>query len=294
MGQAWQIGVSIPPPRRYVRRVAGIPPILMTGRLPDFDYDLLFEVNPGTEQQVFPLRQVVFAHPLLERPRAVPLHDRMLDNPEFLMEQLREWGLERGQPIRAFAMDEEIPRLTAVLQQLGYTAPNDWAVTTYAAQKISLVAEVRVSPKHFRAVAKIAFHYTLKMCPELTGMEREFDGIKEFIWASADESKFVLQRGDQFVKNFARGRPTKWMHTLAVEKTYGRIIAHAQFFAGPGILPPPYLIWIGRNPARIDRRREVRAHMFVILDPETSSGRMENADPAELIWTPLTQAARRQ
>lgn len=135
MGQAWQIGVSIPPPRRYVRRVAGIPPILMTGRLPDFDYDLLFEVNPGTEQQVFPLRQVVFAHPLLERPRAVPLHDRMLDNPEFLMEQLREWGLERGQPIRAFAMDEEIPRLTAVLQQLGYTAPNDWAVTTYAAQR---------------------------------------------------------------------------------------------------------------------------------------------------------------
>jgi hypothetical protein len=272
------------PPSPFYRRADGIPPIHMTGRLPDFDYDLLFEVDPGTTE-VYPLRQVVFAHPLLG-PRAVPLHDRMLDDPGFLMELLKEWGLDRGKPIRAFATDEEIPRVGDVLQKLGYAVPSDWAVSTYPTQKIALVAEVTVSPKHFRAVAKIGFHYALKMFPEFTGMEQEFDDIKEFIWAGGDVNKFVAQRSDQFVENFKRERPTKWMHILAVERTYGGTLAHAQFFAGPGILPPPYLIRIGREPSRIVRPKEVRAYQFVILDPAMASGKMEDVDAAQRIWTP--------
>jgi hypothetical protein len=292
----WLVGISGRdglPPSPFYRRAAGMPPIPMAGRLPDFDYDVLFEVNPGTTQ-AFPLRQIVFSHPLLERPRAVPLHDRMLNNPEFLREQLKELGLQSATPIRAFATDEEIPKISEILTELGYSVPDDWAVTKYPVQKIPLVAQVQVSPKHFRAVAKIAFHYTLKMFPELTGLEREFDDIKEFIWSGGDVERFVRQRADQFVQNFGRMRPTKWMHILGVERTYNAIVAHAQFFAGPEILPPPYLIRIGRNPARIDRGREVRAHMFVILDPgasihspAASIGRMENAEPAQLIFLPF-------
>jgi hypothetical protein len=262
-----------------------MPPILMTGRAPGFDYDLLFEVDPGTEV-AYPLRQVVFGHPLLAHPRAVPIHDRMLDNTEYLMELLREWGLDRGQPIRAFAGPEEIPRVSDLLRSLGYTVPANWEVTEFPAQKIALVAEVTVSPAHFRAVAKIAFHYALKMFPDLTGMEAEFAAIKDFIWAGGDVAQFVQQRADQFVRNFARMRPTKWMHILAVERTHDVILAHAQFFAGPNSLPPPYVIRIGRDPARIVSRRVVRAHQFVILDPATGTGEMVDAEPAELIWVP--------
>ena len=36
------------------------------------------------------------------------------------------------------------------------------------------------------------------------------------------------------------------MHILAVEITFDLILAHAQFFAGPGSLPPPYAIRLGR------------------------------------------------
>jgi hypothetical protein len=257
----------------------------MTGRAPDVDYDLLWEVNPGTEG-VYPLRQVVFAHPLLAQPRAVPIHDRMREDPNFLMELLREWGLETGKPIRAFAASEEIPWVSDLLQKLGYSIPDDWAVTEFPAQKLSLIAEVIVSPAHFRAVAKIGFHYALKMFPDLTGMEREFDAIKAFVWAGGDVAQFVSQRSDQFVKNFERERPTRWMHILAVERTYDSILAHAQFFAGPGIVPPPYAIRIGRDPARIMRRRENRAHQFVILDPAAGTGEMVDADPAQMIRLP--------
>jgi len=257
----------------------------MTGRVPDFDYDLLWEVDPGT-QGVYPLRQVVFDHPLLALPRAVPIHDRMRDDPEFLMELLREWGLERGKPIRAFATPEEVPWVSDLLLKLGYPIPDNWAVTEFPAQKIPLIAEVTVSPAHFRAVAKIGFHYALKMFPDLTGMEREFDAIKDFIWAGGGVALFVKQRSDQFVKNFERERPMRWMHILAVERSYDAILAHAQFFAGPCIVPPPYVIRIGRDPARIMRRRESRAHQFVILDPAAGMGEMVDADPLQLIRLP--------
>jgi hypothetical protein len=123
-----------------------------------------------------------------------------------------------------------------------------------------LIAEVTVSPAHFRAVAKIGFHYVLKMFPDLTGTETEFAPI--------------------------RARPTQWMHILAVERTYSVILAHAQFFAGPGIVPPPYVIRIVRNPARIDSRREVRGHQFVVLDPAAGTGEMVDAEPAQFIWVP--------
>lgn len=285
----WMVGVSgrdglLPSP--FYRRAAGMPPIHMTGRAPGFAYDLLWEVDPGT-QDVYPLRQVVFVHRLLAEPRAVPIHDRMRDNPEALAELLRDWGLGRGQPIRAFATPEEIPWVSDLLRSLGYAIPADWAVTEFPAQKIQLIAEVTVSPAHFRAVAKIGFHYVLKMFPDLTGTEAEFAPMKDFIWAGrGDVAQFVRQRSDQFVRNFERARPTQWMHILAVERTYSVILAHAQFFAGPGIVPPPYVIRIGRNPARIDSRREVRGHQFVILDPAAGTGEMVDAEPAQFIWVP--------
>jgi hypothetical protein len=79
------------------------------------------------------------------------------------------------------------------------------------------------------------------------------------------------------------------MHILAVVRSYERITAYAQFFAGPRSLPPGYEIDIGRDPARIRRPTERRAHQFVILDPGAPArivGRMEDANPANLIWMP--------
>src|SRR5439155_4868656 len=106
------------------------------------------------------------------------------------------------------------------------------------------------------------------------------------IWEGGDAEEFVQQRRDQFVQNFRTHRPTKWMHLLAVERTYDSILAHAQFFAGPGIVPPPYLIRLGRDPARIMSRRRTRAHQFVILDPVAGTGEMLDAEPAEFIMLP--------
>ncbi|MFQ5902303.1 MAG: hypothetical protein ACE5JO_01300 [Candidatus Binatia bacterium] len=257
----------------------------MIGRAPGLDYDLLWEVEPGTEN-VYPLRQVVLCHPLAGYHPAAILN-RMQGHPEALIEYLREHGLEGAKPVHVFAALDEIPWVTELLKAVGGVPSSDWATTSFAPQKIQLVVNVKVTEAYFRAVAKITFHYILKMFPDLTGMEHEFGPIKEFIWAGGNASRFVSQDTNQFVENFRRGyRPTHWMHILTVERAYNSIVAHAQFFAGPHSLPPPYKVWIGRNPSRIDRGRELRAHQFVINPTATSAavGVMEDAQPAQRVW----------
>jgi hypothetical protein len=160
-------------------------------------------------------------------------------------------------------------------------------------QKFPLKAKVTVTSSYFRAVAKIAFHYTLKMFPDLSGLEAEFTPIKEFIWAGGvgDVDRFVRQRPDQFVENFRRGwRPTHWMHILGVKRSVEGITAYAQFFAGPDILPPGYEVRIGEEPARIIRPPDVRTHQFVIHNPPASPGvigEMVDGAPISLLWLPV-------
>jgi hypothetical protein len=78
-----------------------------------------------------------------------------------------------------------------------------------------------VTEAHFRAVAKIAFHYALSTFRDLTGAEPEFVPIRNFIWAGGNADGFVRQRRDQFVANFRRERPTHWMLILAITRSYG-------------------------------------------------------------------------
>lgn len=287
----WMLGIEGRdglPPSPFYHGAAGALHLVMIGRVPDFPNDLLLEVEPGTEN-VYPLRQMIFdgglagIHP-------IPILDRMRGRPEVLRNLLDERGLQNARPIHVFAAADEIPWVTDLVRAVGGQPPGAWTTTNIAPQRIPLVVEMRVTEAHFRAVAKIAFHYTLKMFPDLNGLESEFTPVKDFIWNGGDADRFVRQRPDQFVENFRRGqRPTHWMHILAVVRTYERITAYAQFFAGSRSLPPPYEVLIGRDPSRILRPTERRAHQFVILDPVAPAGvvgRMVDANPAHLIWLP--------
>jgi hypothetical protein len=284
----WLLGIEGrdgPPPSPFYRGAGGAPPLYMLGRVPGFDYDLLWEVEPGTES-VSPLRQIVFNHSLAGY-HPVSILDRMRGHPEVLIHYLRDNRLEDAKPVHVFAAPDEIPWVTELVRAVGGLPPGNWATTSFTPQKIQLVVNLSVTEAYFRAVAKIAFHYTLKMFPGLTGLEHEFRQIKEFIWSGGHADRFVRQNNGQFVENFRRGyRPTHWMHILAVERSYERIVVFAQFFVGPQSLPPPYTVSVGRDPSKIFSRPEQRAHQFVILDPTGSSGVvgvMEDAQPAHYI-----------
>jgi len=285
----WMLGIrgrDELPPSPFYQGAGGAPPLYMLGCPPGYDNNLLWEVEPGTDN-VYPLRQIVFEHPLAGS-HPVPILNRMRGHPEALIEHLYELGLDNARPVRIFAAPDEIPWVTELWIAVGGAPVGDWATTSFEAQRIPLVVNVRVTAAYFRAVAKIAFHYTLKVFPEVTGFEPEFSPIKEFIWIGGDIDRFVRQDINQFVENFRRGqRPTHWSHILAVQRTYGRITAYAQFFVSRHSLPPPYIISVGRNPSRIDRGVERQAHQFVILDPTANSGPvgvMADLNPAHYIW----------
>ncbi|WHZ13580.1 MAG: hypothetical protein OJF52_000412 [Nitrospira sp.] len=287
----WLIGVQGKnglPPNPFYRRAAGVDPIVMIGRAPGWQYDLLWEIEAGSED-AFPLRQIVFEHSLTGH-HPVPLLDRMRGNPEVLNQHLRELGIESAKPIHVIALPDEIPWVEDLVRSLGFELPGNWKMTEFPPQQIQLVVNVNVTAAYFRAVAKIVFHYMLKMFPEFTGHEREFDEIKTFIWDGGEISRFVQQRRDQFVTNFRMGMgPTKWMHVLAVEKGGGSITGYAQFFLGPRALSLPYAVKIGRDPSPILTRPRRRSHMYVIqaANPmQVPEGVMEDATPINHVWIP--------
>lgn len=287
----WFIGVKGRdgmPPSPFYHGAGGTQPLYMIGRLPELPFDILFESEPGTEN-VCPLRQIVFAHPLVGH-RAIPLLERFRKRPQDLKDHLFDQGLQDAKPVHVFASADEIPWIESIFNELGYNPPQEWSNPACPPQRIELAVNVQVTEVYFRAVAKIAFHYCLKMYLGLSGLEREFDGIKEFIWNGGKASRFVVQQRDQFITNFKQGyRPTQWMHLLAVQRDGSHIVAFAQFFVGPNSISLPYQVQIGRDPSRLWSRPERRAHQFVILEADpgkTPQGVMQDANPINYMVVP--------
>jgi len=287
----WLIGIRGRdglPPSPFHRGAAGADPMYLVGRAPAWPFDLLWEAEPGTEN-VCPLRQIVFHHPLLGY-RPIGILERFRERPDAFRAHLQEEGLQNATPVHVFAAEDEVHWMSSLLQGLGHQSPQEWTRLDAQEQRIDLVVTVTVTEAYFRAVAKIAFHYLLKVYPELTGLEREFNGIKEFIWNGGQTDRFVIQRRDQFIANFRVGyRPTNWMHILATERSRGWTKVYAQFFAGPHSLPLPYEIKIGRDPARIHAARQRHAHEFIILEAGVNNaprGIMQDASPNNYVLIP--------
>lgn len=259
-------------PTPFYREAAGASPLDIRGRVPGRSYDLFWEMVPGTAG-VFPARQIVFEHPT-QGTVPVLIRDYMRDRPEMLRDYLREQGLDGARPVSAFAKDDERPWVSALFEALGGSPPA-WEAPSFPAEPVTLEAFGTFDREIYeRAIAKIAFHYALKIFPDLTGLEPEFAGIRAFIWDGGDAGAFVREREDQFLTNFRGGaRPVHWMHILVAERTPEWIVAHVQLFAGPDWPPPqPYRVQIGANPARLIRPPELRGHLFVIQEPTAPSG----------------------
>ena len=289
----WMLGVQGRdgfPPNPFYRGASGAPPLYAFGRIPGFDSDLLLEVQPGT-QNAFPVRQILFKHAAMGIV-PVPILDSMLESPGRLRQHLEEQELDEARPFHAFATAEEIPRVAELLGSLGSELPQDWITTQFDPQPIAIAVRFAVTAAHFRAVAKIAFHYSLKVFSDLSGYEQEFEPIKRFIWEGErhDVARFVTQpMGPSEVRFERPGTLSHWMHTLLVERSYGSgIVAHLQFFAGPKGALAPYRISVGRDPRRIWTPSIRKAHNFVIIRYDTSParGEVEDARPTRIDLIP--------
>jgi hypothetical protein len=286
----WMIGVNGrdgPPPSPFYRWAGGAPPIYVSGRVPEFPWDLLWETHRGTEN-CFPLRQLVVEHSIGGF-APIPILDSDKGNPESVRRRIREMGFENSRPVQASATPEERERVTDIVAALGGSCP-ELSTTEFQPRRVELSAAIAVTSAFFRAVAKIGFHYALKMLPDLTGHEPEFAAVRDFIRAGGDSRSFVRQRDDHVFVNFQSGlRPVDWSHILCVERSYLGIVAFAQFFVGPRSLPPVYEIRLGLNPARIIVPVERKAHIFLYPSDEAGigpNGIMDYLCPSTIVSLP--------
>jgi len=173
-----------------------------------------------------------------------------------------------------------MPVLEKLVRSIGHTWDPKWKKINHSeGEKVEITTTVQVTTAYFRAIAKIVFHYALYVFPDLTGHEREFEGVKNFIFNGSDlrdVDNFVVEQRNQFVANFKNMRPTQWSHFLAVERSYHGLIGFAQFFAGPNCLPFPYKVLLGRSPDRVRIQPEQKCHQFVIDEPEGEVVDMED------------------
>jgi hypothetical protein len=254
-------------PSPFQRGAAGVPPIEMRGAAPGTQYEILWELIPGTNNAQ-PLRQVVFEDPD-GRTHRVQITDRMKEEPGLLQAEIRTRGLEAAKLSVSWAPVEDIPWMNELLASLIGAPPGPWEAPDFRVDGITLPATVTIKEEYFRAIAKIGFHYVLKVFPDLTGQEAQFDLVRNYIWqgSGGGPKRPVRQLTRQIVGELQRGhRPRYWAHILGASRTSTLIVAHAQFFVGPRSLPLPFEIFIGANPAVLYMPPERRGHLF-IMDP---------------------------
>lgn len=287
----WILGIEgrdgEPPPPFY-RGAGGAPPILVHGRPPGFDFDLLWEIEWAT-RNVVPARQIVF-HDATAGKVPVLITDRMMADHTQLRPAVVARGIPDAIPHRLWAHPDEAATLEAMIQATyGQLPAALWEEAPDASGPIALNTLVQVGKPFFRAVAKIVFHYALKVFPDLDGSAPEFQAIREYVRHGAGDG-FVRELPQQIIGNFHVGeRPVSWSHILFVERDYFGVGGYAQFFVGPESLPFPLQIRIGGNPSRLALPRERQAHGYVIETVDGGGrphGRVEDLHPATHIVAP--------
>lgn len=245
---------------------------------------MYWELKVGSDT-IFPARQILFED---GEGRLFPiLITDELKEKDRLRDELEARGISNCEPVEIFPVNEEDMVFFGEVCQI-YGVSIDSMVTQPEVKKRQLaVATFEVTDRHFRAIAKVAFHYCLAEFPHLTGREPEFHGIKHYIIQGGDEEKWVTQVRGQIVDDF-RGNmvPERYCHILALQKDYQRIIAKIQFFAGPRGVPEHYYqVFLGKNPERI-WCPESRGHQLVYHnepDPEGYWGRMDPLHTIKMI-----------
>lgn len=232
----------------------GIPPLTVLGNPPGSDFEILWE--PVSETGCSPISQLVF---IGKDGRSLQLPFRRgAMTAEQIRAILRERGIEAHQIVAISNSEDEAEEMKALTDELapegkeGELAP--------LRHGVEMEGEMRalISPQYLRAIAKIGFHFLLKYFTQFSGLEREFDDAKRFIYLGAADRTIVEPSQKPFVRELqGGGRLNRWGHLLSAECSEQGIEARVQFFAGPRVQPIVWRIHIGRNPARIIYKQPV-------------------------------------
>ncbi len=258
----------------FHRGSAGAPPLMMKGKVPGEDFEILWKFNPGTGNIDYMRQLILFTEKGDIEIIVIPDDMKV---PEQLQEKVKEagekLGVKRFKEARIFAPESEIDLLNYLLSNLQHDSKIEWSKSP---EKGTVPTEttVTVTSRYFRALAKIGFHYFLKQMDRFHGSEEIFADIRDFITQGkiGAVDKFVQSSAAQISTEVANGkRPENYCHLLVAGVNHKWLISKLQFFLGPDFLAPVYVIKVGENPSPI-YYREVHSHAFVYYENGPQDG----------------------
>lgn len=260
----------------FYRRSAGTDPVQLVGTYPGEAYPVLWEPNEG-QYTLREMRQIVIADEQGEF-YPTPISD-VIKTPEDLKPVLDAFEGRKIKVVAVFADEPDLERMRALVKAIDPKGDVVWKDKSGETARVDFVAKATVTEKHFRAIAKVGFHYFLKMCPRYTGHEDVFKPIKDFIMNGGDVTSRMRWYRGSLAANVDRGiRPNTYLHILVAEKSYRVIQVRMQFFIGPEIQPFIYEVRIGDNPERLIAN-EQWAHAYIYFkkkDAQNFDGVMES------------------
>ena len=138
----------------------------------------------------------------------------------------------------------------------------------------SLRARVKFqfSEQFFQGIAKIAFHYYLIHNRRgFSGYEDIFAQIRDFILTGGDPEQFFDNAEHRFAIPFGKTAregegvlcPAQWCHLITAIEDAGPIVVRVQLYVGPGAIPPPMHVTLGRLKSRIQLPVGAFGHHYI-------------------------------
>jgi hypothetical protein len=227
----------------------GISPLTVLGKPEGFGFEILWELvtdAPGCR----PMSQFVFIGSdgkTLQMP-----FRRGTITVDQIRTALRERGIEGYQIVAISNGEDEAEEMKALTDELAPEGREGQLPPLRDGARLEGEMRAPISAEFLRAVSKIGFHFILRYFTQFSGLEREFDDVKRFIFLGAAERTIVSPLQEPFVHELRSGsRMKRWGHLLSAECREQGIEARVQFFAGPQVQPIVWRVLIGRNPARI-------------------------------------------
>ncbi len=237
----------------FYEPTSGIPPLTMLGKAPGHDVEILWELipdpaNPG-QLGIAPLSQLVFSS---KDGKTVPLPFRPGRwTPEKIREILKERGVAADGILVYANTAEEDAEMRALTDALSPGGKEQEVPPITTGMRIEGEMKAPISEKYLRAIAKVGFHYFLKYFPHFSGLEPEFDEIKQYIYLGKATRPIVHPVDEPFLKILQQpgATPDKWCHLLSAESDANGIQARMQFFAGPEVRPLVWSVSISKKPS---------------------------------------------
>lgn len=226
-------------------------PIRMRGIREGSTAPNLWELDPKTGNAV-ELNQVNFHHPKTNEPVLIPIEKGMTR--ASLLEAMMQQGWIEKHPFEIFCSDEDRSWIIGLFEKDADKIEWQDRRGLPAVGKVNVEAEMLITEKHHRAVAKIAFTYLMYFKPcGITGREETFSELRAFIrYGKKNPNHFVRYTGKDVLYEAGDGVAlVNYGHVVTCDVSKNGIRSLVHLFTGRELGHGAYEVNLGKYPFKV-------------------------------------------